>query len=469
MVCEMYKLYLHICVLINFVFPMSCAKHLEHNFSRPWLNVKGSLTYENMSTLWNMLDEVLPGNALPVPIQNRQDPSGCNTVEIQHCEDPTSCFLNRLPEDPLNLYAVSSPTNRAHYRCRCKQNIDPVDYLETIHNSSDHVSIEIHTRCPRSPPCEKCDKEHTIKCLDLGGGKATCICDPDYMEDKNCARKKDGCTEPHPAATLTGKQACLADGTTNNSCFPIPQSLRYSCLCREPYREDKRLSFPNCMDNRTTCTRPLCLGFQPPPAQTIPGPSIVLDESHGIDLVDSEDCNQTNCECPDGWLGPHCTEKRGEPVLGSWSPWSTCSPDCIMPNERSRYQREEDLHAGNSRTTAIGYRSKFGRCTMSDLDFCVGTYRFWRRCRVTTLCNSWTNSRLSTVVNEAIGQAMIEHDKIHRPDRVEPILTVAAELTPTEKHCLNFIAVAGTLILSCISIWIMEIHHMIMHWNWISK
>ncbi|GAA35219.2 hypothetical protein CSKR_102358 [Clonorchis sinensis] len=450
-------------VVVGLLFCRCQARELEHNFARPWLNIKGSIHYPNLTQFWNIIHDVLPSDTPPLAYLSRSR-AQCEALEIQQCGAPENCFINRISDNALSMDQVGTITNRAHYRCRCQKDLLPIDFVVRMNKTFHNVSRVIQTRCPEPPACDKCDKEHTVKCIDLGGGKATCICDPEYMEDKNCEKKKDGCTEHHPAASLTGNQACMV--YKNNSCFPLPLSLRYSCLCREPFREDKRLSFPNCMDNRTICPRPLCLGFQPPIAVTIPGPTIILDETHTFEMGGENDsCYQKKCSCPEGWLGPHCSEKRGELILGSWSPWSTCNPDCIMPNERMRYKQMDDLHAGTSRTTAIGYKSKFARCTVGDLDFCVGTFRFWRRCRVTTLCNAWTNSRLSTVVNHAIAQAMIEHDKVHRPDRVEPILTTAAELTWEERHCLNFIVVAGALIYSCITIWTMELHHLIVNWN----
>ncbi|THD21162.1 hypothetical protein D915_008076 [Fasciola hepatica] len=423
------------------------------SFTRPWDTVPGTISaedYKNFET--NAYKPKQDRSELPESFQRRLE-QACSTEQQTSCQS-YDCKMNSLSGRLVDADAAESTVNMAPYRCECG-NDTLQDYVE---------GNKIHARCVAVKHCDICDPEHTVKCLDLGAGKISCICDPGYMEDANCRRKKDGCAEPHTTASLSGDEACRV--TQGNMCIPMFQSLRYSCVCRAPYMEDKRLSFPNCMGNETVCERPLCLGFQPPVSETIPGPSIIIDPfSEGFASGHVSECNQTSCHCPDGWLGEHCSEQRGEVVLGSWSPWSTCNPDCIMPTQRSEYRILDDVHAGTSRTTGIGYRSRFGRCTMGDFDFCVGTYRFWRRCRVTSLCNSWTNSRLSSVVNDAIGKAMAEHDRAHRPDQVEPILTTAAELTWTEQLCLNFVTVAGTVIYSCISIWILEIHHMIMFWT----
>ncbi|VDP74143.1 unnamed protein product [Echinostoma caproni] len=373
---------------------------LEHDFSRPWIFRTDFTSAEEFAQYEsNVYPSKTDMSDLPESFQSRLA-TACTQEQQTSCE-LSECKINTLLGNKINPSLIAPYMNAAPYRCECGNNTLQ-DYLE---------GDKIQAKCVMVKSCDICDPEHTVKCLDLGAGKISCVCDPGYMEDSYCRRKKDGCAEPHTTATLSGDQACLV--SQGNLCIPMFQSLRYSCICRAPYMEDKRLSFPNCMRNETPCERPLCLGFQPPVAQTIPGPSITLDAFVGGNSGGHmADCNQTSCNCPDGWLGDHCTEQRGEVLLGSWSPWSTCNPDCIMPTERAHYRTMDDIHAGTSRTTGIGYRSRFSRCTMNDLDFCVGTYRFWRRCRVTSLCNTWTNSRLSTVVNDAIGKAMVEHDLV---------------------------------------------------------
>lgn len=370
-----------------------------HSFSRPWDKITDTIGVEEYSQLELVLKPKQDMSEMPESFQLRSAPA-CNEEQQLSCGlydcKPNSLASKVSPSDPVQL-----PINVAPFRCECGTDILQ-DYVE---------KNKVQARCVSVKHCDICDPDHTVRCLDMGRGNVTCVCDPGYTEDSNCRRKKDGCAEPHTTASLSGNEACLV--SEGNMCIPMFQSLRYACVCKAPHMEDKRLSFPNCMANETSCTRPLCLGFQPPISKTIPGESMTIDPfSEDFSAGQRGQCNETICHCPDGWLGEHCSEQRGEVVLGSWSPWSTCSPDCIMPTESAKYRTMDDLHAGMARSTGIGYRSKFGRCTLPDFDFCVGTFRFWRRCRVTSLCNSWTNARLSSVVNEAIGKAMAEHDRV---------------------------------------------------------
>ncbi|CAL8105162.1 unnamed protein product [Calicophoron daubneyi] len=424
----------------------------EHDVWRPWTAVGENVTCD-VGDLSKKINLEVNESSLPNSLKYRLS-DACTGEQEKTCGE-RECVTEYYPSTTrLGFEADEGERPYGAYRCECERNEVGVEYIDQA------GGLSVKYECVPRLQCDHCNAEHTVRCLRLGNGQATCLCEPEYTGEK-CDLLKDGCAIPHDSASLPGDEACLVN--KGNECKSVYQSLMYMCLCHPPYSEDKRLSFPNCMKNTTDTEIPVCLGFRPPPAESIPGPSIVMDSLH-LGKVRMED-NNTICDCPDGWLGPHCTEERGESVLGSWSPWSTCNPDCILPTARMRYKQIEDLNAGMTRTTGIGYRSRFSRCNLDASDFCVGTFRFWRRCRVTSLCNSWTGPRLSTVVNEAIAEAMSEHDRANMHDRMDPIITTAAELSWEETHYANFIALAAALVFTCFTIWALELHYTVLYWS----
>nr|CAH8825760.1 unnamed protein product [Trichobilharzia regenti] len=108
--------------------------------------------------------------------------------------------------------------------------------------------------------------------------------------------------------------------------------------------------------------------------------------------------------------------------------------------------------------------SKYARCNHNDSRYCQGTYRMWKRCTVTNLCDIETESRISTVIAKAIGKAMEKHDEAH-DEAVSPLITEAVELTWEEQHHINLLGIIVCLILVIIAITALEIHHMVIYWN----
>ncbi|VDQ00955.1 unnamed protein product [Trichobilharzia regenti] len=342
----------------------------------------------------------------PRNIRVRIENTDCSGDESAICGKEVTCKVNRMDGKNFKLPVTAYSSNSLilpHTTCSCEEG--NAYGVEVYHEEK----RDVYMKCYENNPCEQCDSQHTLQCIINDDNSATCVCETGYSEFENCKEVKNGCDKPHPAATLSGNEACLVNNS--NVCQPKFDSYEYTCMCKEPYREDRRLSFPNCMINTTYCKSMICVGFQPPVSALIPGP-VVYVNIDDYDVIEADDCRNTTCYCPDGWVGQHCTEPRGDIVQLSWSPWSACNPDCIMPNRRWNYKYGEEIHAGESRTTGLGYMSKYARCNHNDSRYCQGTYRMWKRCTVTNLCDIETESRISTVIAKAIGKAMEKHDEV---------------------------------------------------------
>ncbi|CAH8470247.1 unnamed protein product [Heterobilharzia americana] len=453
--------------IIIFLLIPSNIRLLE-NFKQPWRrntntsdtssNNNGSRigiskeAIQNISMKLYKLENFITPNSIHIRLNSNE----CGNDEHTICGREVPCKLNQLQEKDFKLSGrIDLPTYATVSRsvCNCED-----DYGVEVYHSEKR---EIFMKCYTPNPCEQCDEKHTIQCIVNSDNSVTCLCETGYSEFEKCKEIKDGCKIPHSVAKLSGNEACLVE--QSNVCQPAFDSYQYTCLCKDPYSEDKRLSFPNCMNNVTYCLSSLCAGFQPPVSKLLPGPAIFIN-IEDYNMLESDDCHDTICYCPDGWVGKHCTEPRGSIVPFSWSPWSTCNPDCIMLSKRWNYKTEEEIYAGESRTTEVGYKSKFARCNHNDSRYCEGMYRIWERCTVKNLCNIERQPRISTVIGEAMSKNRTKHNEVHHKN-VSPVPTGAVEITWEEQHQLNLLGVIVCIVLFVIAITVLEIHHMVVHWS----
>lgn len=368
-------------------------------YAKPWTEL------ESIEFNQQLFDYLWPRGVekLPESFKSRLDRTECTPKEKESCKTFT-CKVNKLPWTSLSFDEQSPFENTAAFRCECLPGIPLLDYIDQQDDS------KLKTSCMNKKECEKCHQGHTSKCIQTNTG-FTCICHEEYLEDSHCHKRKDGCFELDKFSSMNGNDACLVK--QGNKCFSIYHSMDYLCWCRYPYSEDKALSFPNCLKQESDCKKPLCLGFLPPKSDRIPGPSVVLGTSSDLESPMMSTCNSTLCQCTGAWKGPYCTERRGEPTMGSWSAWSSCNPDCLTPSGRWNFDLEQDsVHANTKSATGLGHMSRFSACSSTDSNYCVGTYRLWRRCRIRSLCSAMTSVRLTRVINVALEQAMIEHDKV---------------------------------------------------------
>nr|CAH8825763.1 unnamed protein product [Trichobilharzia regenti] len=238
----------------------------------------------------------------PRNIRVRIENTDCSGDESAICGKEVTCKVNRMDGKNFKLPVTAYSSNSLilpHTTCSCEEG--NAYGVEVYHEEK----RDVYMKCYENNPCEQCDSQHTLQCIINDDNSATCVCETGYSEFENCKEVKNGCDKPHPAATLSGNEACLVNNS--NVCQPKFDSYEYTCMCKEPYREDRRLSFPNCMINTTYCKSMICVGFQPPVSALIPGP-VVYVNIDDYDVIEADDCRNTTCYCPDGWVGQHCTE-----------------------------------------------------------------------------------------------------------------------------------------------------------------
>ena len=370
---------------------VQCPQIVHSHHISPWRTVADS--EPDVSKLFKYLP-ALKEDQLPRFFRDHLQES-CDRRENSSCGhgqcNPLKYLYTNLEPKGFNMYTHKYPISP--YECHCPDGQSPVQVYNKDRKSVDMACHTLHN-------CGKCHPEYSITCTTDPRGKLECLCREGYSSQWNCKKQENGCTTPHAVSNMDGNTACGVK--MKNICVPSYASPTYYCKCRKPYSEDTNLPYPNCnhWDNHT-CEKKICTDFTPLNSTVIPDGMIILPSRYGGQLAN---CDTNKCECAEGYRGTYCTKKEYMVDQTTFSEWSPCYPDCLQTGEIQK--RVSATYVGSTSYTKYGHSSRFGRCPAGKEDYCYDMTRMWRRCRLTNLCNIYTEGKLSTVVNEAVNDAI---------------------------------------------------------------